>query len=124
MPPAPRPARTTVHTGNSIAKDLMKFSLTQPTRPLLTQLSPFVTKLVKPSRFRIPAYHPTRLRQSEKAGSTASMTGLVKKHLQAYLNECTIQFNRRFYPFNAIGTLVGITGGTATPTSRKLYTRE
>jgi hypothetical protein len=27
--------------------------------------------------------------------------GVSAKHLQAYLNEFTFRFNRRFYPFNA-----------------------
>jgi len=30
------------------------------------------------------------------------------KHLQAYLNEFTFRFNRRFHPFNAFRSLLGI----------------
>ena len=37
--------------------------------------------------------------------------GVSAKHLQAYLNEFTFHFNRRFYPFNAFRSLLGITGG-------------
>ena len=35
---------------------------------------------------------------------------LVFSNLQAYLNESTFRFNRRFYPFNAFCSLVGIAG--------------
>jgi transposase-like protein len=34
--------------------------------------------------------------------------GVSAKHLQAYLNEFTFRFNRRFYPFNAFRSLLGI----------------
>jgi len=44
------------------------------------------------------------------------------KHLQAYLNEFTFRFNRRFYPFNAFRSLLGIAGGAESPTYRGLYT--
>ena len=37
--------------------------------------------------------------------------GVSEKHLQAYLNEFTFRFNRRFYPFNAFRSLLGIAGG-------------
>ena len=37
------------------------------------------------------------------------VSGLLK-HLQAYLNEFTFRFNRRFYPFNAFRSLLGIAG--------------
>ena len=37
--------------------------------------------------------------------------GVSAKHLQAYLNEFTFRFNRRFYPFNAFRSLLGIAGG-------------
>lgn len=50
--------------------------------------------------------------------------GVSEKHLQAYLNEFTFRFNRRFYPFNAFRSLVGIAGGTATPTFDQLYSGE
>ena len=36
--------------------------------------------------------------------------GVSAKHLQAYLNEFTFRFNRRFYPFNAFRSLLGIAG--------------
>ena len=42
--------------------------------------------------------------------------GVSPQHLQAYLNEFTFRFNRRFFPFNAFRSLLGI--GVATmPTS-------
>ena len=36
--------------------------------------------------------------------------GVSAQHLQAYLNEFTFRFNRRFYPFNAFRSLLGIAG--------------
>ena len=38
--------------------------------------------------------------------------GVSHQHLQAYLNEFTFRFNRRFYPFNAFRSLLGIAGDT------------
>jgi hypothetical protein len=40
-----------------------------------------------------------------------------------YLNEFTLRFNRRFYPFNAFRSLLGIAGGVTAPTSRRLSGR-
>lgn len=63
-----------------------------------------------------------------KAISTHSETlpngihhGVSAKHLQAYLNEFTFRFNRRFYPFNAFRSLLGIAGGAEAPTYAQLY---
>ena len=50
--------------------------------------------------------------------------GVSAQHLQAYLNEFTFRFNRRFYPFNAFRSLLGIAGGTAAPTFDGLYSGE
>jgi len=47
--------------------------------------------------------------------------GVSEQHLQAYLNEFTFRFNRRFYPFNAFRSLLGIGGETESPTYRELY---
>ena len=47
--------------------------------------------------------------------------GVSPKHLQAYLNEFTFRFNRRFYPFNAFRSLLGISGSAAAPTYDGLY---
>jgi len=47
--------------------------------------------------------------------------GVSAKHLQAYLNEFTFCFNRRFYPFNAFRSLLGIAGGVQAPTYADLY---
>lgn len=47
--------------------------------------------------------------------------GVSAKHLQAYLNEFTFRFNRRFYPFNAFRSLLGIAGGVKAPTYAELY---
>ncbi|MGH8255771.1 MAG: IS1595 family transposase, partial [Steroidobacteraceae bacterium] len=50
--------------------------------------------------------------------------GVSAKHLQAYLNEFTFRFNRRFYPFNSFRSLLGIAGGAAAPTFDGLYSGE
>src|ERR1039457_1681324 len=47
--------------------------------------------------------------------------GVSAKHLQAYLNEFTFRFNRRFYPFNAFRSLLSIAGGVQAPTYADLY---
>lgn len=46
------------------------------------------------------------------------------QHLQAYLNEYTFRFNRRFYPFNAFRSLLGIGAGSESPTYEQLYSGE
>lgn len=43
------------------------------------------------------------------------------KHLQAYLNEFVFRFNRRFYPFNAFRSLLGIGANGEAPTYTGLY---
>ena len=48
--------------------------------------------------------------------------GVSPRHLPAYLNEFVFRFNRRFYPFNAFRSLLGIAGGTVAPTYEGLYT--
>lgn len=50
--------------------------------------------------------------------------GVSPQHLQAYLNEFTFRFNRRFYPFNALRSLLGITGEVTAPTYEALYSGE
>lgn len=47
--------------------------------------------------------------------------GVAPQHLQAYLNEFTFRFNRRFYPFNAFRSLLGIAGGAESPTYAELF---
>src|SRR5271166_4114385 len=47
---------------------------------------------------------------------------VVVTDLQAYLNEFTFRFNRRFYPFNAFRSLLGISGQAVAPTYDGLYT--
>ena len=50
--------------------------------------------------------------------------GVSEQHLQAYLNEFTFRFNRRFYPFNAFGSLLGIAGDVSAPTYAQLYAKK
>ena len=47
--------------------------------------------------------------------------GVSARHLQAYLNNFTFQFNRRFYPFNAFRSLLGIASSARAPTYDELY---
>jgi transposase-like protein len=47
--------------------------------------------------------------------------GVSHQHLQAYLNEFTFRFNRRFYPFNSFRSLLGIAGDACAPTYADLY---
>ncbi|HEX7719556.1 MAG TPA: IS1595 family transposase [Woeseiaceae bacterium] len=47
--------------------------------------------------------------------------GVSAKHLQAYLNEFTFRFNRRFYPLNAFRSLLGIGSNVEAPTFAELY---
>jgi transposase-like protein len=50
--------------------------------------------------------------------------GVSPQHLQAYLNEFTFRFNRRFYPFNAFRSLLGVAGDVTAPTYAKLYAKK
>ena len=47
--------------------------------------------------------------------------GVSPQHLQACLNEFTFRFNRRFYPFNAFRSLLGIAGEVTAPTYAERY---
>ena len=47
--------------------------------------------------------------------------GVSPQHPQAYFNEFTFRFNRRFYPFNAFRALLGITADVTAPTYAELY---
>ena len=50
--------------------------------------------------------------------------GVSPQHLQAYLNEFSFRFNRRFYPLNAFRSLLGIAGEVTAPTYAELYSGE
>jgi len=50
--------------------------------------------------------------------------GVSPQHLQAYLDEFTFRFNRRFYPFNAFRSLLGIAGDVTAPTYAELYSEK
>jgi transposase-like protein len=47
--------------------------------------------------------------------------GVSAQHLPAYLNEYTFRFNRRFYPFNAFRSLLGIVADTEPTTYDEFY---
>ena len=50
--------------------------------------------------------------------------GVSPKHLQVNLNEFTFRFNRRFYPFNAFRSLLGIAGGVTAPPCAEFYAKK
>lgn len=49
--------------------------------------------------------------------------GVGAQHLQAYLNEFVFRFNRRFLPFNAFKSLLGIGAESESPTYAELYSK-
>ena len=49
---------------------------------------------------------------------------IERKHLQAYLNEFTFRFNRRFYPATAFHSALGIAAHSVPPTYAQLYSGE
>ena len=56
-----------------------------------------------------------------KTWLSVSHHGVSARRLQAYLNEFTFRFNRRFYPFNAFRSLLGIASRVKAPTYDELY---
>ena len=56
-----------------------------------------------------------------KSWLTGCHHGVSPQHLQAYLNEFTFRFNRRFYPFNAFRSLLGIGTNGEGPTYAGIY---
>lgn len=47
--------------------------------------------------------------------------GTSQQHLQAYLNEYTFRFNRRFYPMTAFNSVLGLAAKCVPPTYSALY---
>jgi transposase-like protein len=47
--------------------------------------------------------------------------GVAPQHLQAYLNEFTFRFNRRFFPFTSFRSLLGIGADSESATYAELY---
>jgi hypothetical protein len=50
--------------------------------------------------------------------------GVSPQHLQAYLDEYTFRFNRRFYPMTAFHSVLGLAVKTVPPTYAQLYSGE
>jgi len=59
-----------------------------------------------------------------KTWLTGTRHGVSERHLQAYLNEFTFRFNRRFSPFNAFRSLLGIASDAAAPAYAELYSAD
>lgn len=56
-----------------------------------------------------------------KAWIQGTHHGTSQQHLQAYLNEYTFRFNRRFYPMTAFNSVLGLAVRTVPPTYESLY---
>lgn len=56
-----------------------------------------------------------------KAWLLGTHHAVSNRHLQAYLNEFSFRFNRRFYPFNSFRSLLGIGVNVEAPTYDSLY---
>jgi hypothetical protein len=56
-----------------------------------------------------------------KAWILGTHHGTSQHHLQAYLNEYTFRFNRRFYPMTGFNSVLGIAAHTVPPTYEALY---
>jgi len=50
--------------------------------------------------------------------------GVSPQHMQAYLNEFTFRFNKRYYPMNAFISLLGLAAHAEAPTYADLYSGE
>jgi transposase-like protein len=59
-----------------------------------------------------------------KAWLLGTHHGTSQHHLQAYLNEYTFRFNRRFYPMTAFNSVLGLAVHTLPPTYHALYSGE
>ena len=65
--------------------------------------------------------HTAVVQRGDKTWLRGTHHGVSPQHLQAYLNEFTFRFNRRFYPFNTFRSLLGIAGDVTAPTYAELY---
>lgn len=59
-----------------------------------------------------------------KAWINGTHHGVSGEHLQAYLNEFTFRFNRRFFPHNSFRSLLGLAVASEAPTYDELYSEE
>jgi len=67
------------------------------------------------------AVEPGSMVITDAAPGYFSLTERGYQHLQTYLNKFTFRFNRRFYPFNAFRSLLGIGTNGEGPTYDGLY---
>jgi hypothetical protein len=88
---------------------------------MITTPSPNVA-IRKSSKSFLPIVH--LVFSNLKTWLTGVHHGVSAKHLQAYLNEFTFRFNRRFYPLNAFRSLLGIAVEADAPTFGALYSGE
>lgn len=65
--------------------------------------------------------HIHRVFGNLKAFLIGTHHGVSKKHIQAYLNEYTFRFNRRFDPLFSFNTILGLAAGIESPTYEKFY---
>lgn len=59
-----------------------------------------------------------------KAWINGTHHGVSAEHLQAYLNEFTFRFNRRFFPHNSFRSLLGLAMSAEAPTYDELYSED
>lgn len=107
----------------------------EPGATVITDAAPAYTKLFKLGYDHLPVVEGGDPKVAEeflpivhlvfsnlKAWLQGTHHGRVEpKHLQAYLNEFAFRFNRRFYPFNAFRSLLGIGANGESPTYADLY---
>ena len=78
------------------------------------------------NRARMDAWLPlvSTVTANLKTWLDGTFHGVSKPHLQAYLDEFTFRFNRRFYRPMSFRTLLGLGIHRTGPTYRGLYDRE
>jgi transposase-like protein len=65
--------------------------------------------------------HIHRVFSNLKAWIIGTFHGVSEKHMQAYLNEYTFRFNRRFLPWVGFNTALGLAAESEAPTYKALY---
>jgi transposase-like protein len=65
--------------------------------------------------------HVHRVFGNLKAWIIGTFHGVSPKHMQAYLNEYVFRFNRRFKPWEAFNSMLGLASESEAPTYQQLY---
>lgn len=75
----------------------------------------------KPEMAHLLFPHIHRIFGNVKAWIIGTHHGVSPKHIQAYLNEYVFRFNRRFKPWEAFNTVLGLASDSESPTYEELY---